>query len=537
MKRFLKQPAITALGLTQLYLLTLVGQLLSPNHLFLYHWSGSAPGIFLPTALVYCTLWISLTLLLLLVRRPGWSRTTVWIMLLAIAPIQLIKSWPLVSGQALPRGFLLTFFGLAIVVFLIMVVKWRHEFLQKFDRVIGIFRTCLGFVALIGLLALSQMLWFGWRARRMNAALPLHKPQLFAKAKPRIIWVLFDELSYRQVYERRYPGLELPAFDQLAGQSTVFTDTVPAGYFTERVLPSLFTGIPVATIKSSVDGHTLFLYEPDSRSWVRFDPTRTVFADALNHGYSTAIAGWYNPYCRIMPGVLDHCFWTIDMPNFSVMSPQHTILENARDTLLQKARTLLQMFARPKSPVFNAEDTRLHQMDYTHVSAAADRLIEDPSATFVLLHMPVPHPGGIYDRKIGRFTTHGATYIDNLALADRYLAHIRSLLEQNGTWDASTIVVMGDHSWRTNQWKLLSNWTPEEQRASDGGQFDPRPGYIIKLPYQHTPYRVNFAYRAIHTRALFDALIAGEIHSPEELSKWAAQWHDSPSSALNSSAK
>ena len=47
-----------------------------------------------------------------------------------------------------------------------------------------------------------------------------------------------------------------------------------------------------------------------------------------------------------------------------------------------------------------------------------------------------------------------SSYVDNLALADKCLAGIRQTLEQTGQWDSSTVVVMGDHSWRTKQfWK------------------------------------------------------------------------------------
>ena len=44
--------------------------------------------------------------------------------------------------------------------------------------------------------------------------------------------------------------------------------------------------------------------------------------------------------------------------------------------------------------------------------------------------MPIPHPYGFYDRKKKAFSTTHTSYIDNLALADGYLAHIRQLLEQ-----------------------------------------------------------------------------------------------------------
>ena len=38
----------------------------------------------------------------------------------------------------------------------------------------------------------------------------------------------------------------------------------------------------------------------------------------------------------------------------------------------------------------------------------------------------------------------------NLALCDDYLGHVRKELEDNGTWDSTTLVLMGDNSWRTS---------------------------------------------------------------------------------------
>jgi hypothetical protein len=61
----------------------------------------------------------------------------------------------------------------------------------------------------------------------------------------------------------------------------------------------------------------------------------------------------------------------------------------------------------------------------------------------VLLHLPIPHPNGIYDRHTGQLATAGSSYIDNLALADRCLAGIRRTLVESGQWDSATVVVMG----------------------------------------------------------------------------------------------
>ena len=129
--------------------------------------------------------------------------------------------------------------------------------------------------------------------------------------------------------------------------------------------------------------------------------------------------------------------------------------------------------------------------------------------------MPIPHPYGFYDRSKKAFSTKHTSYIDNLALADRYLAHIRQLLEQNNQWDSATVIVMGDHSWRTSPiWKDSMTWTDEDESASHGGEFDPRPAYIVKLPNQQTSARIDQPFSAVSTRALLDALIAKPSADP-----------------------
>ena len=166
-------------------------------------------------------------------------------------------------------------------------------------------------------------------------------------------------------------------------------------------------------------------------------------------------------------------------------------------------------------------ESTFHVADYGSISAAGDKLLLDRSAGFVLLHLPIPHPGGIYNRRTGQLTTGPSTYIDNLALADRYLAHVHSILQESGEWDSSTVFVMGDHGWRTTLlWKGLPGWTEEEERASQGGKFDTRPAYIVKLAGQQNGVRIESPFRATETRSLMDALISQKIRSPEELLAW-----------------
>ena len=167
-------------------------------------------------------------------------------------------------------------------------------------------------------------------------------------------------------------------------------------------------------------------------------------------------------------------------------------------------------------------NAKQHISDYLALEEAADRILDDRSSGFSLIHLPVPHPGGIYDRVTGGFATKHSNYLDNLALSDKLLGHIRSKLEESNQWNGSTIVLMGDHSWRTKLlWRGTLEWTDEEERASHGGEFDDRPVYLVKLADQQVGARFDGPFAAVNTRRLLDGLLSQQIRSVEDLSAWA----------------
>lgn len=521
MKRF-SNSVLVALGMSTLCLLAILGPLVSQSHLVIYHISGPAMTIFLPVLLNLLMIWAIITLVLVVAERPGRHQVVLWSALALAIPWLLLKNITTLTESPLPHWLSMSVLAASLITFVILSTFWRSSS-PSFQNARRFVTTALVFASFSGLFMLGQLLWFAWQARALNAPLALHQR---AAASPRtggsrVIWILFDELSYQQVYGQRFPGLELPAFDAVARQSTVFTHVIPAGVYTEDVLPSLMTGRPIDHIRASADGRRLSLHDPASGKWLPFDPHRTIFQDALNAGYSTAVAGWYNPYCRILPQVLDRCFWTSQSSYPGGIVPSWSIAKNTMQPILQRIEATLRFHhdpAKSQGAFLNAES---HINDYRELRQAADSVLSDPAANFVFLHMPIPHPEGIYDRRkkilaVGRFS-----YIDNLALADRYLAHVHSLLQQRGEWDSSTIVMMGDHSWRTNLiWDTSPGWTSEDQSASHGAQFDDRPAYIVKLPQQQAPARIDERFAAIHTRALLDAILDKRIGSATELSAW-----------------
>ncbi len=520
-RRFLS--IASALGVTTVCCLWIVGPLVSPAHYTAYHWTGPAKTLFIPAFLNFIAAWMLATILLLAARGSDRKSVAIWVGIVILLPWAFLKNCSLLTDLYFPHWLSRGLLGLSVATFVVLMGRWRPTHQPIFERAQRFAVSVLCSIAVCGALILVELAWFGWQARSLNAPHPLHRrtnlPQTLQATHPRIIWIVLDELSYQQIYGKRFQGLNLPEFDFLATQATVFTHVVPAGNRTEIVVPSFISGLPIDQIRPLADG-SLMIHLSSQNRWEHLNQHDTVFQDALDAGYSTSVAGWYNPYCRILPDVLDRCNWMLSGLAQNRSIPQASILRNTFQPILTSFilmdRLNTALTHEPKAADLYAT---LHIADYRELSASADRLLQDRSADFILLHMPIPHPGGIYNRTTRTLTVGNSTYIDNLALADSYLAHVRSLLESQGQWDSSAIVIMGDHSWRTYLWSIGPDWTPEEQVASDGATFDDRPAYIVKAPYQKKGARIDLPFAAVDTRLLLDAFLRQQIVSAETLSK------------------
>jgi hypothetical protein len=527
----LTSAAVAAFGAASLCMLPVLGALVSPTHNAVYHLAGPASALFVPALCNLFFLAFVLTLLLSFAKPSHRFGVLVWSAFLFFMPWIVLKGVSTLYQLAMPHRVSLTVFFLCTLCVLVSVGLWTPSRAHSYTRGLRFGSAALGLAAIFGAILTIQAVWFGWQARHLNdpaygaaSSFAPAPPASGTTPHPLVLWVVFDELSHDQLFDSRAPGLSLPNFDRFASQSTVFTRTIPAGIYTELVFPALMTSVDGDAIRVSSNGLRVQLHVPGDdgkpSAWQTFDQHQTVFADAQEMGYRTAIAGWYNPYCRILPSVLTSCFWTGESA-LSAMFPARTIHEN----LFHPAIHLLQdipnfFFPRRAHVLDQGQSAQLHIDDLNDVTHAADRTLADPSLDFVLLHLPIPHPDGIYDRKHHRLTTGYSTYIDNLALADEYLGHIRQILEQQNRWNSATVLVMGDHSWRTQLlWTKDPRWSTEEQRASHNGKFDDRPFYALKLPGQTTAAQITQPYRANRTKALLDALLLHKINTPEQLAQ------------------
>jgi Sulfatase len=506
---------ISALGMTTICSFWIVAPLVSESHNAVYHWSERGSSLFCPAIMDFCICWFALTLILLLARKPGRSQIAVWSTFLFFIPWVIAKEATFLSTWYMPHWISLTLFSASLAAVLSITAFWRPRYQKKIDGAREFIVSILTATACVGILVLAQLIWYASKADSLNIVTLSHtkmrKPVDKGLARPRIIWIVLDELSYQQVYEQRFKGLQLPTFDSIADESTVFTHVIPAGITTEIVLPSLITGEPIDKISASADGKQLSVHYLKPARWKLFDQHDSIFQDALNSGYKTSVSGWYNPYCRILPEVLDSCFWTFRTTALSEPYLSHFALALARFAKMLKPQSMV------------VDESSDHILDYRSIYEVADQMLNDKSNGFLLIHMPIPHPGGIYNRMTGKITEEGSNYLDNLVLADKYLAHVRSFLEQTGQWNSSAIIIMGDHSWRTQLlWSFMPGWTHEEQVASNGGLFDDRPAYIIKLPNQHIGTLIQAPFAATNTRRMLDEILQERIRSSQALTSWVA---------------
>jgi hypothetical protein len=340
-----------------------------------------------------------------------------------------------------------------------------------------------------------------------RSGLPVASP-----SASRIVWILMDEFSYDQGFDHRQPDVTLPNFDAFARSSVAFSAVQPVGKMTEEVLPALLLGKQIVDFKKPYGA--LPSYRTSAGGpWQRFNQHDTIFGDAHRLDWSTGIAGWYNPYCRLLPDVLDRCFWQYSEDARTTYS---RFLDSGSTTM----RNLAVIFSFPPF-LYRAlhipplDYTPAHRQDYADLMIQSKHLLHDSRIRFVLLHLPVPHPPGLYDRARKTMSDHGS-YLDNLVLADFTLGVLLRDIQSTPAMKNTTVIVSSDHSWRTFIWKPMHVWSPEDERAS-GGRFDPRPVLMVHLPGSTTAQTIARPTSELIVHTMLEAMLRNQIHSDADI--------------------
>jgi len=445
-------------------------------------------------------------LLFVILSIAARTRFYPWVRLLAaiVIPPYLIQRtqsffpFDLIEGLVL---ILLVVWAGILLLLLLRFPKWYRRLM----RVASVIAASL---IVFAISSIAQLLWVArWKPAPNQIVAAWESSPQPPRQHPLLVWIVFDELSYDQVFEHRARNLNLPNFDALRNQSTVFTDTQPAGYHTVKILPSLLTGRIVDGIRYNFHNH-LWVRHEDDHKWAPIDGAQTVFADAEHAGWRTAAVGWYNPYCAIYADAIQNCYWTNHDMFDGLMAQNSPFWTNVYTPLEQVVREI-------KSPAradrhLCSFDVRHRFLTHTDLQDHAFQLLHTDQADFIFFHFSVPHSPNIWSRIRDDYTQScDSSYLDNLALTDRVLGQVMTTLKTSPRWNNTTLIVQGDHGWRIDAWNWLPAWTEEDDAASRG-VFDQRPALLIHQAGQSQPRTVANAWPIIQIHSVVEQILHGQ---------------------------
>jgi hypothetical protein len=364
--------------------------------------------------------------------------------------------------------------------------------------------------AMYGLLIFSPfvMVTMGkacWRAIRYDPAGFLGKanaqPFLSDPSGPRVVWVIFDEMDQRLMFDDRAASLQLPEMDHLRGVSVYASHAYPPAGSTLSSIPSLILGKRVLARRPA--GPSDLLVSDNSKATeAGWAGQANVFSRVRALGLNTAVAGWYHPYCRVLTADLTQCHW---------MEIEEWVNVTGRTFAQSLLNQLGMIVYLPHAQALAMEERVRRRSD---LASAAMAMAQDRSIQLTFLHFHGSHVPYVYNRFERHFITndpdgHGYNpqhYLDGLALADRSLGRLRTTLEQAHAWDTTTVLVSSDHWYR-------------ESQALDGKK-DKRVPFLVKMAGQTASVGFDGPFNTSVTQGLVVAILRKEVVSPQDVLAW-----------------
>jgi hypothetical protein len=346
----------------------------------------------------------------------------------------------------------------------------------------------------------------------------------------RVVWMVFDELDQRLVFDRRPDYLKLPALDRLLGESVASNHAIETSTFTAIALPSLIAG-RVFSNAQALDANTLDLIPRGSSQAVDWRNEPSVFTRARALGVNAAMAGWHHPYCRILGNQLVDCFALPSTHSSAALAEEAQASQDGVwktvawlfEWQLANLRNILTDRDPGSEDLRDVEIQRGQQQQYFQIRDHAYRYAADPRLDLVLIHFPAPHLFPIYNRREQSFHLAGALdYFDNVALVDRTVAEIRRAIDQAGLSDRTALLLTADHGLRPGAWIGRMGWTGELDRMT-GRQPPSTVPFILKLPGQNRAVEVERSFSNVAAADLSLAVLEGKVSTASEAAAWMNQ--------------
>jgi hypothetical protein len=496
---------IISFSLSNLCFLSAWLVLLNPYHHVYYFWKEN-PGLVEVESLTFAILCLAAVFWLssLVVRRFKNRR----LYRLAQLGFLLCLGWPINSfltdylqvppGDLFRKGLLQVAIAVLIAIVVVLVLLRYSKQATRIALHLVLILSPLYFVNLVSVIYLQRQYASSPVATGYTRELAVPAP-----ASTRVVWIIFDELEQNLPFDKRPPELSLPEFDRFQQQAIVATSAFPPSEKTLTALPSLVTGQLVQQA-SAINSNDLRLVLSDGRdsSWSELS---NVFRQAGDEGFTSGLAGWYHPYCRVLQKDLNWCFWAPQLGGTNPSPGKLTFRESLSKSILRAAYRLPFVFRIFRSR-YDARQRWNREEELFEISRAADDLLRR-KFSLTLLHFPIPHPPWIYDARTKQFASHLTSYLDNVALADKQLGDVRRTLEDMGEWNRTVVLVSGDHWWRRDP-------------PDANGRLDHRVPFMLKLAGQNRTEEYRTPFNTILTRELVIQLLRDDLKNPKEVEDW-----------------
>jgi hypothetical protein len=520
-----------------------------PNAYPYYHWKANpAPillGTMLDVLLLSAILWIAITivrrsqnLFILRIARLMFlivfliTVTDLLLVRIATIPFRLLIN-SFIKG---PRNIFLWLLVLGLLAAAMLITIFVHKLIYRREQLLKMIATLMlifsPFVLVTFGQAASQWLTFKSGVRFVEDT----APPLIQKAESsrRVVWVIFDEMDFRLSFLKRPSAIQLPAFDRLRSEGLFSENAYPPGGDTVLSLPSLITGRLVSWSHRST-ANELMLTFADNNQTEPWSTQPNVFSRARTMGFHTALAGWYHPYCRIIGNTLTKCSWETastgflpDKPIVNLVShSEHvsvttSIFRIAEAALLPESLRIYQ--ASREGSVWRKYDLE----NYQNIHREAMALVRDPDLQLILVHYPIPHPPGIYDRSKHDYSSESSScYLDNLELADRSLSELRQEMEKAALWESTTVLISSDHRLRADRiWQHHLIWQAPFSKVDPivfNSVRDERVPFILKLPGERAGLNYEPPFNTVLSHDLILAILSGELSNDSDVAKWLDQ--------------
>ena len=338
------------------------------------------------------------------------------------------------------------------------------------------------------------------------------------KSAPRVLWLLFDEMDQRMTFSSRPATLQLPELDRLRSQTIYASNAYPPSDFTLMSMPALINGKLISKAKP-VNPSELMITFADSKEPVSWSSQPNIFSRAREAGFNTALTGYYFPYSRLIGETLNNCFWQIP-EIFTLRESMFDQIESLINTIPLAHNLPAHFGIINNKRAKQSRDRRSCQDTYLGILGAAKKVVVDADLGLILVHMPIPHPPGIYDRHKGDFELDGeSSYLDNLQLADRALGDLRRVMEDAGLWEDTIVLVTSDHWWRDYLWRSLQVWSTEDEDILPSDD-DNRVPFLLKLARQKQAVTYDAKFNTVLIHDLLLALLREELSGPDSVISW-----------------